>query len=291
MQLVLDHRPSRTLDTARATVCIPAHNEAATIGDLVADIRRHLVDSAEIDEVLVVDDRSTDGTRRLAELAGARVVSSHEVLADFGPSLGKGDALWRGMSRLRGDVAIWCDADVSGFDVARLGDLAAAVHDNPDVHLVKGCFRRRNGETGAIARGRVTELAARPTLQLLFPELAGIEEPLGGLVAVRTASFARLWVEPDYGVDLGLLIDVSQRWGRGAIKEVDLGELRHRSRPLHELAGSALAVHRVALDRIGIEANVARLKRPPLAWLATDDLDWVTAHPTRRGSSLLVSNR
>lgn len=261
------HEPDQDAPAARrclaapVSICIPAHNEEATIGRLVSDIQRTLVRSGVVGEVVVIDDRSHDATARVARAAGARVVTGCDILPSFGPGLGKGDAMWRSLAVSTGDIVVWCDADLHQFDAARLGQLVQPLLDDPRIKMSKGWFRRVHPEGGPTQGGRVTELVARPLLGMLFPDTRHIREPLGGIVAMRRDAAERLSFEPDYGVDVGLLIDTVQRWGRAAVTQVDLGDLEHRHQPLECLAVQAAAVQRTILARAGVQ--LARIGTRP----------------------------
>ncbi len=272
----------RTKSGTTITVCLPARDEAETIGDIVADLHRHLVVGVPlIDELVVLDDGSSDQTARVAAAAGARVVAASDVLRDHPAGPGKGQALWRSLHATTGDVVAWCDADIRDFDVRFVVGLVGPLLEDPDLVFVKGCYDRptEEAETGG---GRVTELVARPAIALLHPLLAGFVQPLSGEFAGRRAALERVPFVDGYGVDLGLLIDLVAEFGLERVAQVDLGTRRHRNRPLAELAPQALAVLHVALQRAGVDhlpesaslpiaqadpVVVACSERPPLASL------------------------
>lgn len=235
----------------RVSVVLPARDEAATVGPIVACIRREM--SALVDEVLVVDDGSTDATAQVAKEAGARVVTTE--------GRGKGEAMWRGAWEAEGDLLVYCDADVRNFSAAFVAGLLAPLLDGDDVALVKGYYRRAyEGRPGE--GGRVTELLARPALQVLFPELAEVLQPLGGECAAPRLVLEQVPFVRGWGVDIALVLDVATGWGAGSIAQVDLGERVHRNRPLHELRPQAEAVLRTTLARAGLQPPVDEL--PPL---------------------------
>lgn len=226
----------------RISVCIPARNEATTIGGVVSSV----VDALDrpdplVDEVVVVDDGSADATGDIAAALGARVVRR-----DGKP--GKGAALAEALRVASGDIAVFLDADVRNFDLHFVTALVEPLLAAEGLVLVKGTYRRPavDGAGG----GRVTELLARPLLRRLFPELAFLRQPLAGEVAVRRGALAGLVLEPGYGVEIGMLIDVARRFGPAAIAQVDLGERIHRNRPLAELAGQADEVLAAVLSRV-----------------------------------------
>jgi glucosyl-3-phosphoglycerate synthase len=246
------------------SVCIPAHDEGDTVGTVVSKVRRHLVDRLGlVDEVLVVDDHSSDDTAKVAEAAGARVVGASEVLADVAGGAGKGEALWRSLYVAQGDIVVWVDADITDFGTRFVVGLLGPLLTDPRVSYVKGYYERPTH--GGAGGGRTTELMARPVLATLFPHLSTIVQPLSGEFAGRRSLLEQLPFVRGYGVDLGLLIDVAEAVGPTGIVQVDLGTRVHRNRPLDELGPQALTVLQTALDRAGVRsANPAVLCRPGL---------------------------
>lgn len=247
------------------SVCVPARDEAATIGPIVEAVREELVDGCGlVDEIVVLDDSSNDATARVATAAGATVVSVADVLVECGPGLGKGNALWKSLHAAKGDLLVYCDADIEGFGCHFVTGLLGPLLSVGDVGFVKG-FYRRPTPAEPDGGGRVTELVARPLLSLLFPHLTAIVQPLAGEYAGRRALLEQVPFAEGYGVDLGLLLDVSARFGLAAVAQVDLGTRVHRNRPLHELAPAAKQVIRTALGRAGSpHEGVAMSERPPM---------------------------
>ena len=243
-----------------ASLCIPARDEAATIGRIVELARRGLVEAVPLlDEILVVDDHSTDRTAEVAADAGARVVHSASVLPDAGPGSGKGDAIWKSLWASTGDLVAWVDGDITDFGPRFVTGLLGPLVTHPSVQFVKGFYRRPGGRRAA-GGGRVTELMARPVIARLFPTLAGIVQPLAGEYAGRREVLEALPIVCGWGVDLALLVDVVAHHGLPALAQVDLGTRRHRHRPLDELSPQALAILTIALRRAGLpERAVARL--------------------------------
>jgi glucosyl-3-phosphoglycerate synthase len=248
------------------SVCLPARNEQETVGPIVEVIRAELVDRVPlVDEILVVDDHSDDATADVAAAAGAKVVHAETVLPEYGEGHGKGEALWKSLFASQGDLVVWCDADLRQFDPGFVPGLLGPLLTHLDVHFVKGFYRRPLTEEG-VGGGRVTELAARPILSLLFPELTGVVQPLAGEYAGRRAVLEQLPFVQGYGVELGLLIDVAARFGLDALAQTDLGTRLHRNRPLDDLSPQAMAVLQTALRRArpDLVGRSARLVRPGL---------------------------
>ncbi len=274
---VFHHREfdlGRLLEAKRDTtisVCLPARDEEDTVGAIVELIQHELVErTALVDEILVVDDRSTDGTAKRAAEAGARVVSTEEILPAFDDLGGKGDAMWRSVFAADGEIIVWCDADIRNFGVRFVLGLLGPLLTRSDIGFVKGYYDRpldgRQGEGG-----RVTELVARPLVSLLFPHLSAIVQPLAGEYAGRRELLEQLPFAPGYGVDLALLIDISAQFGLAAIAQVDLGTRVHRNRSLDELSPQAMAIMQTALARAGVavpHGPALPLDRPALIELA-----------------------
>jgi glucosyl-3-phosphoglycerate synthase len=245
----------------RVSVCLPARDEARTIGPIVEVVRRELMERTPlVDEVLVIDDGSIDGTASVAAAAGAVVFSAADLLPEFDsdddPSGGKGQALWKGVHVANGDLIAFCDADVSNFGPRFVTGLVGPLLVHDDVAFVKA-FYHRPWEGRPDEGGRVTELVARPLISILFPELAGLHQPLAGECAARRDVLEAVPFVDGYGVDLGLLIDVSSRYGTGAIVQCDLGERVHRNRPLADLGPQAMAILQLALSRAGRVSHVS----------------------------------
>ena len=232
------------------TVCIPAHNEESTLGVIVDEIVRVLMKpgrgEALVDEVLVVDDRSTDGTAAIARQAGATVITSGAATTGGG----KGNALWTGLKAATGDVLVFCDADLESFSFRYVTRLVAPLLLDPDLAFVKGFYDRREDASGA-GGGRTTELSARPLLTLLFPELAFLRQPLSGEFAGRSDVLREVPFIEGYGVEVGLLVDILRLCGVDSIAQVDLGLKLHRHRSLAELSVQATEIAAVLLERAG----------------------------------------
>lgn len=256
----------------RVSVCVPCRNEAATIGSIVGQIRRTLVDVERpwVDELLVFDDGSADATALVARQAGATVVSVADVLRETGPGAGKGNVLWCSVAASSGDVIVWCDGDLLSFTPSYVQRLLVPLLVDPSVAFVKGFYERPLDAAGE-GGGRNTELVARPMLRLLFPELAEVRQPLGGEYAIRRHLAEQVPFAQGYGVEIGLLIDALRAVGTDGIVQVDLGVRRHRHRPLRELSLQATEILYAMLVRADFNrseltnpANVRVDERPSL---------------------------
>src|SRR5262245_9550434 len=207
-----------------------------------------------VDEIVVVDSRSGDGTAAAAADAGARVVQDDEVLPALGPGAGKGEALWKSLAVLRGDIVVWLDADVVGFDPAFVTGLVGPLVEDPEVGYVKAVYRRALGREDD-GGGRVTEICARPLINLFYPEPAGFAQPLSGEAAGRRELLASVPFFTGYAVELGLLIDLSRRAGLGALAQVDLGARRHANQPTVALGAMAATITQAGLRRLADEGR------------------------------------
>ncbi len=275
------------------SVCLPAHNEASTVGPIVTAIREQLVDRHPlVDELLVIDDHSTDGTGEVAARAGADVVRTAELLTACPNGPGKGRALWKSVYASRGDVIVWCDADITNFTTAFVIGVLGPLLTAPDVVYAKGFYRRPLG-TGGEGGGRVTELVARPLLSLLHPELTALAQPLSGEYGGHRRALEQVPFVAGYGVEVGLLIDLSRRFGIDALAQVDLGVRRHRNRSLEQLGPQAMTIMQVALrrHRPDLVPETSELIRPDTAPLTVsaaelpalvDVPEYVERHRVRR---------
>ena len=240
----------------RVAVCLPARDEAETVGRVVSVVRAQLMEKLPlVDELVVVDDGSNDGTAAAARAAGADVLNAATILPEYdvedGTEGGKGQALWKGVYATSSEIVVFCDADVRNFGTRFVTGLIGPLLLCDDVGMVKGFYRRPLGEKVGEG-GRVTELVARPLVSMLFPELAGLWQPLAGECAAWREVLEQVPFVGGYGVDLGLVIDVATRFGASSIVQCDLGERIHRNRPLAELGPQALAIAQLTLSRAGL---------------------------------------
>ena len=252
------------------SVCLPARNEAATIGPILDSLAK-LTEAGAVDQIVVVDD-STDGTPEIARARGAEVHAQRDLRPEAGPVLGKGDAMWRALEVLRGDIVVYVDADSRDFGDHFVRGLAGPLVCGSDVSFVKGFYRRPFESRSEGGRpeggGRVTELTARPLLAAFYPQLASIRQPLAGEIAARRELLEALPFTTGYGVDIGLLIDTWRRCGIEGVAQVDLDQRQNRHRPLSELAPMAVEVTEAIVSRVGVGRGLPRVVvRPPAASL------------------------
>jgi glucosyl-3-phosphoglycerate synthase len=262
--------------TASVSVCLPARECSATVGQ-IAEALLELSAAGVLDEVVVIDAASADGTAEVAASAGARVVQEAELMPAYGPVLGKGDAMWRALGAVESEVVCFLDADTEQFSAHFATGLLGPLLCEPDVSFVKAFYRRPLGGSGE-GGGRVNHLAARPALSLFYPELAGVRQPLAGEVAARRELLAALPFTTGYGVEIAMLIDAWRAVGLERMAQVDLDEHRNPHQPLAALAPMALTVLATvarALERDGRltsegagPGEQAPPERPPLDALA-----------------------
>jgi glucosyl-3-phosphoglycerate synthase len=240
---------------------LPTLNEEETIGEIIAVLKTALMDEVPLlDEIVVIDSASTDRTREIAQSLGVPVVVHQEVLPEAGPPLrGKGEALWKSLAVLKGDLIAWVDTDVSNMHPRFVYGLIGPLLQEPRIAYVKGYYHRpiKVGDTlQHEGGGRVTELTVRPLFNLFFPLLSGLVQPLAGEYAGRREVLERLPFFSGYGVETGLLIDLLEEYGLSAIGQVSLGERVHRNQSLANLSLMAFALVDVILSRLEEQSRV-----------------------------------
>lgn len=236
------------------SVCLPARNEEDTVGPIVSAIAAELCGEANahfVDELIVLDDGSSDRTAAVAAEAGADVVAVAEILPELPQGKGKGQVLWKSLAASRGDLIVWCDTDLVSFTPDYVTRLVAPLLDGSELSFVKGYYVRPLDESGQ-GGGRTTELVARPLLSMFFPPLATIHQPLGGECAATRELLERIPFVESYGVESALLIDTYRRRGIGCMAQVDLGVRQHRHRSLVALSEQASEILAVVLARAGL---------------------------------------
>lgn len=252
---------------ASVSICLPARNEETTISAILEQLVP-LHELGIVDQIVVVDN-STDGTPEIARSLGAEVHDQEDLIPELGRVLGKGDAMWRALRVLRGEIICFLDADSERFGAHFASGLLGPLLCEPGISFVKGFYRRpfRVGElTLPDEGGRVTELTARPLLNLFYPELAGVEQPLAGEIAARRELLVRLPFVTGYGVDIALLLDAYRVAGLDQLAQVDLEVRQNAHQPLRELGPMAFAVLRAVASRLEREG---RLRGPlPSSFLA-----------------------
>jgi glucosyl-3-phosphoglycerate synthase len=237
----------------RISVVIPARNEERTVAGVVTSIARSLMDRiALVDELVVMDSDSADGTASVAARAGAIVHRVREVAPDLGEYPGKGEALWKSLLVTKGDLLVFVDADLTRWGPHFVTGLLGPLLADEQVRLVKGFYTRVRTETDGSTStegGRVTELVARPLINLWWPHLANVIQPLAGEWAARRSLMESLSIPVGYGVELATLMDTAARHGLDAVAQVDLGTRAHRHQANHDLGLMAAELLMVAQRR------------------------------------------
>jgi glucosyl-3-phosphoglycerate synthase len=237
------------------SLALPALNEEETVARVIRTLRRALLQRAPLlDEIVLIDSDSTDRTREIAEHLGIPVHIHQKILPQLGPRLGKGEALWKSLLVTQGDLVVWIDTDIVNIHPRFVYGVIGPLLLDRRVQLVKGFYRRplRAGDRIQAGGGRVTELTARPLLNLFYPELSGLIQPLSGEYGGRRSALEQLPFFSGYGVETGLLIDIFERFGLAAVAQVDLLERIHHNQPLEALSKMSFAI---------IQAVVGRLER------------------------------
>lgn len=248
------------------SVVIPARDEEPTVGSIAGLIHQRLVREVPlVDELVVVDSCSTDGTARVAAAAGARVVYQDGVLGHLPTMRGKGEALWKGLAATSGDLVVFVDADVHDFTPRFVTGLLGPLLLDPTVAYVKGFYHRPlvdGDHTVPDGGGRVTELVARPLLNLHWPELAGFVQPLAGEYAGRREALEAVPFVTGYGVEVGLLVDLLELVGLDALAQVDLGQRQHRHQDNEGLGRMSAQIMLAALSRLDRQRQVIIATEP-----------------------------
>jgi glucosyl-3-phosphoglycerate synthase len=241
----------RELDLA-ISIVLPCREVAGTIGAIAEEIRSLNEEVPLVDEIVVVDAASTDGTAEIARGHGIAVYDERELLPAFGATLGKGDAMWRALSVVRGDLVLFLDSDTVDFSRQFVSGMLGPILAEPGVRFAKATYHRpRLGPDGAVIddSGRVTELMAKPLIRIFQPELSGFGQPLAGEIVAHRELFASLPFWTGYAVDVGLLIDVHGATGLDSMAQIHLGTRRQRSQSLRALGSMSYAVARPIVER------------------------------------------
>lgn len=248
------------------TVVLPAREVADTIGSIV---ERLLALGDLIDQIVVIDAASGDGSAAIAAGLGAEVHQESELLPEFGPALGKGDAMWRALAVARGDLIVYLDSDTRQFSAHFACGLLGPLLCEERVQFVKGHFRRpfsaAEGRELPADGGRVTELTARPLLSAFYPELAAFAQPLAGELAARRNLLERLPFACGYAIETSMLLHARHELsGTEAMAQVDLDVRYNAHKSLRDLGPMAYAVLRVILERLRDDGRLLDDHAPPL---------------------------
>jgi glycosyltransferase involved in cell wall biosynthesis/nucleotide-binding universal stress UspA family protein len=246
------------------SVALPALNEEATIGKILATIKQRLMeDSPLVDELVVIDSNSTDRTTAIARDLGVPVFAHSDILPEHGTYQGKGEGLWKSLHVTKGDIVVWIDSDITDLHPKFVYGLVGPLLTQPRVEFVKGYYRRPlnlGGELLTTGGGRVTELTARPLINFFYPLLSGLVQPLAGEMAGRRQLLEQLPFFTGYGVETGLLIDIVERYGLDAIAQTDLENRIHRNQDMISLSKMAFAIIQVVMRRLEDRQHIRLLE-------------------------------
>ncbi len=248
------------------SIALPALNEAKTVGGVIDTLKKALMDDLPlVDEIVLIDSDSTDDTVAIAQSKGIPTFKHPEILAEsVGTFRGKGEALWKSLHVTNGDIVVWVDTDITNIHPRFVYGLIGPLLKHSRIQYVKGFYARPiqvGDQIQAYGGGRVTELVARPLLNLFYPELSGILQPLSGEYAGRRAALEQLPFFTGYGVETGMLLDMHERYGLNAIAQTDLEKRVHHNQPLVNLSKMAFAILQVFFARIESRYSVELLQR------------------------------
>lgn len=236
------------------SLALPTLNEEKTVGKIISTIKRALVDTYPLlDELIVIDSNSTDRTVEIATSLGVPVYKHPDILPEHGSYHGKGEALWKSLQVTRGDIVVWIDSDITGIHPKFVYGLLGPLLTQPRLGFVKGYYRRPlnlGGQLLTTGGGRVTELTARPLINLFYPQLSGLVQPLAGEMAGRREVLESIPFFTGYGVETGLLIDILEQFGLRSIAQADLEFRVHRNQSLLSLSKMAFAIVQVVMKRL-----------------------------------------
>jgi glycosyltransferase involved in cell wall biosynthesis len=239
---------------ATISLAMPSLNEEQTVGKVIATIKKALMDKVPLlDEIVLIDSNSTDRTREVAEKLGVPVHIHQHLLPELGAREGKGEALWKSLLITKGDIIAWIDTDIVNIHPRFVTGILGPLLLNRNIQLVKGFYRRpikMGKKMEASGGGRVTELTARPLINLFYPELSGLIQPLAGEYAGRRESLEKAVFYSGYGVEMGLLIDIFENYGLGSIAQVDLLERVHHNQELEALSKMSFAIIQTVLRKL-----------------------------------------
>jgi len=247
------------------SLVLPTLNVAASIGAILCSVKENLVECVPLlDEVVVMDSNSQDGTRAIVEDLGLPVYIHQNILPQYGSRPGKGEAIWKSLFVTHGDLVCWIDSDILNFSPHFVYGLIGPLLEHPGIQYVKGFYRRPiliDGQIIPTGGGRVTELCARPLLNLFYPQLAGIIQPLSGEYCGRRSTLETLPFSSGYAVEAGLLIDILNSAGLDSVAQVDLHERIHQNRPLESLSTMSFSIIQAVLSRVDARWGTDIMKR------------------------------
>jgi glycosyltransferase involved in cell wall biosynthesis len=251
LQRLVDMKQQQGLTISLA---LPALNEEETVGTVIETIKTTLMDKFHLlDEIVLIDSTSSDTTREIARKMGIPVYIHQELLREYGPRRGKGEALWKSLLVTKGDIVVWIDTDIVNIHPRFVYGVLGPLLVNPRLQLVKGFYQRplkSEDRLQSAAGGRVTELTARPMINLFYPELSGIIQPLAGEYGGRRKALEQISFSSGYGVEIGMVIEMFEKFGLEGIGQVDLLERIHHNQTLEALSKMSFVIMQTILRRL-----------------------------------------
>jgi len=233
----------------KISVVLPTLNEEDTIFEVINTIKVELMEKVPlIDEIGIIDSGSKDKTKEIAKSLGAKVYNASKYLTEYGNYSGKGDNLWKALYLFKGDIIVYLDADIKNFHPKFIYGLIGPLLLNKEIKFVKAFYKRPlilDGKTIENEGGRVTEILVKPMINLFFPELMPIIQPLSGEYAGKRDLLEKLPFFPGYGVEIGILLEIFYKYGLEVIAQVDMDRRVHRNRKLLELRQMAFEILQV----------------------------------------------
>ena len=235
------------------SLCLPTLNEEQTIGNILKIVKKELYSPGLIDEVVVVDSNSSDSTIEIVKSIGFKVYQHKNILPKYGSYKGKGDALWKSLFVLKGDIIVWCDSDIKNFSSRFVYGLLGPLLTEEDIFFVKAFYRRPlkiNGSYMKKEGGRVTKILVRPILNLFYPALSKLIQPLSGEYAGRREILEQIPFFTGYGVEIGMLIEIYEKFGLDNIAQVDVKRRVHRNHPLSTLSRMSFSIMQAIFKKL-----------------------------------------
>ena len=241
-------------------VVIPTLEEEGTIGFVLECMIEKLIYKYKIiDELIVIDGGSMDKTKEICnEFNEVLFYNQNDILKDISNNKGKGEALWKSLYVTKSDIIIYVDSDIKNFDERFVVGILGPLLYNDQIKFVKGFYKRPYiGSEGSVTNegGRVTELCARPLLNILYPDLSGFIQPLGGEYGGYRDILENIKYTSGYGVEVQTLIEIYEKFGLDSIAQCNLIERQHRHQPINSLSKMSSAILQTILRR-HLDSNI-----------------------------------